>query len=67
MDDVDCTPATRLVEFAQELSERNLVLAVAEAHRAVVSEFDEFGRSDAIGRDHVDATRDDAIAAFHAS
>ncbi len=67
VDDLDFTAAKTLVEFAKQLAERKIVFAVAEAQPAVLSEYDEFGLTGAIGRDHVYATLDDAIAAFHAA
>ena len=67
IDDVDFTGGKTLVELAQQLSRRDVVFAVADARRAVLPELDRFGLTAAIGRDHVYATLDDAIAAFHAS
>ncbi|MGZ4288957.1 MAG: SulP family inorganic anion transporter [Solirubrobacteraceae bacterium] len=67
IDDIDFTGGKVLVELAEQISQRNVVFAVADARSSVLSELDRFGLTDAIGRDHVYARLDDAIAAFHAS
>ncbi len=67
IDDVDFTGGKTLVELAEQLSERGVVFAVAEARDPVVAELDEFGLTALIGRNHVYAALDDAIAAFRAN
>ena len=64
MDDVDFTGGKTLLELAGQLADRNVVLCVAAAQR-VMPELERFGVIDAIGADHVFASLDDAIAAFH--
>ena len=67
IDDVDFTGGNTLVELAKELSERNVVFALATVTRAVRPELDRFGVTAAIGPERVYATVDDAIAAFRRS
>jgi MFS superfamily sulfate permease-like transporter len=66
MDDVDFTGGKTLLELAEQLSDRDVVLCVAAAGRVKV-ELERFGVLDAIGTEHVFDSLDDAIAAFHRS
>jgi len=67
IDDVDYTGGKTLAELADQLTERNVVFAMAGAGDALRQELDRFGVTDKIGADHyfdsVEAARD----AFHAS
>jgi len=67
IDDVDFTGGMTLVDLAQQLSDRKIVFAVADAQPQVQSEFERFGLIKAIGPERVFATLVEAIAAFHAS
>jgi sulfate permease, SulP family len=66
IDDIDYTGAQTLLELADHLKERRIVLAIAEASDDLRRELDRFGLTDKIGPDHyfdsIHATRD----AFHA-
>ena len=65
MDDVDFTGGKTLLELAGQLADRNVVFCVASAER-LMPELERFGVLDAIGDEHVFASVDEAIAAFHA-
>jgi sulfate permease, SulP family len=67
IDDVDFTGGMTLVELAGQLHDRNVVFAVAEAQPSVIAELTEFGFVDAIGREHVYETLDEALAGFRSS
>jgi MFS superfamily sulfate permease-like transporter len=64
IDDIDFTGGNTLVELASELSDRNVVFALATVTRAVRPQLDRFGVTAAIGPDRIYARFDDAIAAF---
>jgi len=66
VDDVDYTGGKTLVEFAEQLKQRDVIFAIADVRAAVRPELDRFGLTDAIGEEHVFATLEDAIAAFRA-
>jgi MFS superfamily sulfate permease-like transporter len=66
IDDVDFTGGKTLLELAGQLADRDVVLCVAAAQR-VMPELERFGVVDAIGAEHVFATVEDAITAFHAA
>ncbi|MBO9553347.1 SulP family inorganic anion transporter [Cellulomonas sp.] len=66
IDDVDYTGGKTLLEVADQLAGRGVVLAVAEAGDAVVRELEQFGVVAAIGRQHLYPTLDDALTAFRA-
>ena len=51
IDDVDYTGAQTLLELADHLKERGIVLAVAEASDDIRRELDRFGFTDKIGPD----------------
>ncbi|HUW04564.1 MAG TPA: SulP family inorganic anion transporter [Acidimicrobiales bacterium] len=67
MDDIDFTGGKTLLELAEQLADRDIVLCVAAAADRVRVELDRFGVLDAIGAEHVFESLDDAIAAFHRS
>jgi len=67
IDDVDFTGGNTLVELAKELSDRNVVFALATVTRAVRPELDRFGVIAAIGPERIYARFDDAITAFRNS
>jgi MFS superfamily sulfate permease-like transporter len=67
IDDVDFTGGSALVELAAQLSQRNIVFAVATVTRAVRPELDRFGVTAAIGAQRVYTTLDDAISAFRSN
>jgi MFS superfamily sulfate permease-like transporter len=52
IDDIDYTGAQTLLELADHLQERGIVLAVAEASDDLRRELDRFGLTDKIGPDH---------------
>jgi MFS superfamily sulfate permease-like transporter len=64
MDDVDFTGGKTMLELAGQLADRNVVFCIAAGQR-VLPELERFGIVEAIGADHVFASLDDAIAAFH--
>jgi sulfate permease, SulP family len=65
VDDVDFTGDKTLLELAGQLERRGVVFAIAEASPKVRRELDRFGVTSRIGREHVYATLDDALAGFH--
>src|SRR4051794_16165990 len=67
IDDVDYTGGKTLAELADQLADREIVFAVAEASRPIKRELDRFGVTERIGDDHYYDSLDAARAAFHAS
>jgi MFS superfamily sulfate permease-like transporter len=67
IDDVDFTGGKTIVEAAEQLGQRGVVFAVAEASDDVLRELDRFGLTDRIGEGRYFATLEEALAAFHAS
>ncbi|WP_459985771.1 SulP family inorganic anion transporter [Nocardioides sp. AN3] len=67
IDDVDYTGGKTLLDVAEQLADRGVVFAVADAGDTVVRELDRFGVVAAIGREHVYATLGDAIKGFRDS
>jgi SulP family sulfate permease len=67
IDDVDYTGGKTLLEVAEELDERSVVLAVAGVSDDVRHELDRYGLTKKIGEDAYFATLDDALAAFRAA
>jgi len=65
VDDLDFTGGKTLLELAGQLERRGVVFAIAEASPKVRRELDRFGVTSRIGREHVYATLDDALAGFH--
>jgi MFS superfamily sulfate permease-like transporter len=66
MDDIDYTGGKTLAELADELRERNIVFAIADANTAVRRELDRFGVTDKIGSQHYYDGLRAAREAFHA-
>ena len=66
IDDIDYTGAQTLLELADHLQERGIVLAVAEASDDLRRELDGFGLTDKIGPDHYLDSLHAARHAFHA-
>ncbi len=67
IDDVDYTGGMALLELAEQLRLRKIVLAVVEASDALKRELDRFGVTARIGEDHYFDTVADALEAFHRS
>jgi sulfate permease, SulP family len=66
IDDIDYTGAQTLLELADHLQERGIVLAVAEASDDLRRELDRFGLTDKIGPDRYFDSLHAARDAFHA-
>jgi sulfate permease, SulP family len=67
IDDVDYTGAQTLLELADRLRERGIVLAVTEASDDLRRQLDRFGLTDKIGPDRYYDSLHEARAAFHAA
>jgi len=67
IDDVDFTGGSTLVELSAQLSQRDVVFAIAGAQPTVAAELELFGLTAAIGRDHVFPTLEAALAAYRES
>ena len=67
IDDVDFTGGKTLVELAERFRQRDVVLAVAGARDDVVLELERFGLIEEIGREHMFASLEEAVAAFRAA
>ena len=67
IDDVDYTGGMALVELAEQLELRKIVLAIAEASDSLKRELDRFGITARIGEDHYFDTVARALEAFHRS
>ncbi|MGB8382920.1 MAG: STAS domain-containing protein, partial [Dermatophilaceae bacterium] len=67
VDDIDYTGARTLLELADQLKQRGIVFAVADATDHVRDELDRFGFTERIGSDHCFASVHDARDAFHAA
>jgi len=67
IDDVDFTGGETLVELAAQLKQRDVAFAFAAVDDGVLTELERFGLVDAIGKDRIFATLDDAVATFKAS
>jgi len=65
IDDIDYTGAQTLVELADQLKQRGIVLAVAEASDDLRRELDRFGLTGKIGLDHYFDSIHAARHAFH--
>ena len=65
IDDIDYTGGKTLLELANELRERGIVFAIAEADPDVRRELKRFGVTDRIGEDRVFDRLSDARTAFH--
>jgi len=66
IDDIDYTGGKTLAELADQLSEREIVFAVAEARPRVRRQLDRFGVTAKIGENHYYDTLDAARSAYHA-
>jgi SulP family sulfate permease len=66
IDDVDYTGGKTLAELADQLEQRGVVLAIAGAREGAAPELERFGVTERVGRDHVFASLEDAVAAFRA-
>jgi high affinity sulfate transporter 1 len=64
VDDVDFTGSKTLLELAQELRDRGIVLVVAEARGKLRRQFELFGITAVVGEEHFYPTLDAAVAAF---
>jgi len=67
MDDIDYSGGQTLAELADELAERKVVFAVADASPQFRAELDRFGITAKIGPDHIFDGIDEARDAFHAT
>jgi MFS superfamily sulfate permease-like transporter len=65
IDDIDYTGGQTLLEVADQLRQRGIVFAVAEADDDIRRELDQFGLTAKIGTDHYFASLHDARQAFH--
>jgi high affinity sulfate transporter 1 len=65
IDDVDYTGGKTLAELADELAERKVVFAIANASETFRSELDRFGVTEKIGADHIYESLEAARDAFH--
>jgi high affinity sulfate transporter 1 len=67
MDDIDFTGGATLCELADQLADRSVVFAVADASPAIRRELDLFGITDKIGSDNYYDSVKAALEAFHAA
>ena len=67
IDDIDYTGGTTLLEVAEGLEKRGIVLAIAEADADVLRELRRFGVLDHVAPAHIFETADEARAAFDAA
>jgi MFS superfamily sulfate permease-like transporter len=65
IDDVDYTGGKTIAELADQLADRHIVFAVAEANDTVRRELDRFGITAKIGDERYYASVEAARAAFH--
>jgi SulP family sulfate permease len=61
IDDIDYTGDKTLDELADQLQQRNVVLAVCEVDDSVRTELDAFGITAKVGSEHIYDTAEDAI------
>jgi len=66
IDDIDYSGGKTLGELADQLHERNVVLALCEVDEKVRVQLDTFGITLKVGTDHIYETAQDAIEAFQA-
>jgi MFS superfamily sulfate permease-like transporter len=66
IDDIDYSGGKTLAELADQLHERNVVLALCEVDEKVRVELDTFGITPKVGAEHIYETVQDAIEAFQA-
>ena len=67
IDDVDFTGGQTLAELADQLAERGIVFAIANADAHLLRELERFGVTAKIGREHVFDTLHEARDAFRRS
>jgi SulP family sulfate permease len=67
IDDIDFSGGKTLGELADQLGERNIVLALAEVNDKVRAQLDTFGITQKVGAEHIYDTIQDAVEAFHRS
>ncbi len=67
IDDIDYTGGQTLLELAEQLGQRGIVFAVADATEHVRGQLDRFGLTARIGPEHFFARAHDARKAFHAA
>ena len=67
VDDIDFSGGKTLAELADQLHERNVVLALCEVNDKVRGQLDTFGITAKIGAEHVYDTVEDALEAFRSA
>jgi len=67
IDDIDYTGGKVLAEMADQLADRKIVFAIANANDTVRHELDLFGVTAKIGAEHYYASIEAARDAFHAA
>jgi SulP family sulfate permease len=67
IDDIDFSGGKTLAEIADQLRERNVVLALCEVGDKVRVQLDTFGITAKIGAEHIYETVEDSVDAFHAT
>jgi sulfate permease, SulP family len=67
VDDIDYTGGQTVIELADQLRQRGIVFAVAEASDEIRRQLDRFGLTEKIGPDRYFASLHDARTAFHAA
>jgi len=67
IDDLDYTGGKTLAEVADQLHDRNVVLALCEVDEGVRRQLDTFGITPKVGEAHIYEAVQDAIEAFHAA
>jgi MFS superfamily sulfate permease-like transporter len=67
VDDIDFSGGKTLGELADQLHERNIVLALCQVDPKVRAQLDTFGITARVGAEHIYDTVQDAVEAFHAA
>jgi MFS superfamily sulfate permease-like transporter len=67
IDDIDFSGGKTLGELADELRQRNVVLALCEVNDKVRAQLDTFDITEKVGAEHIYDTIQDALEAFHRS
>jgi MFS superfamily sulfate permease-like transporter len=67
VDDIDFSGGKTLGELADQLHERNIVLALCQVDPKVRAQLDTFGIAAKVGAEHIYDTVQDAVEAFHAA
>ena len=65
IDDIDFSGGKTLGELADQLRQRNVVLALCEVNDKVRAQLETFGITAKVGADHIYETIQDAVEAFH--